>query len=57
LKLTDVAAKTKHMADEYINPAGNDVTEAFKAYARPLVGELPDMGRIAAPTVHKIRGE
>jgi len=22
LKLTDVAAKTKHMADEYINPAG-----------------------------------
>jgi 6-phosphofructokinase 1 len=57
LKLTDVAAKTKHMADEFINPAGNDVTEAFKAYARPLVGELPDMGRIAAPTVHKIRGE
>ena len=57
LKLTDVAAKTKRMADEYINPAGNDVTEAFKAYARPLVGELPDMGRIAAPTVHKIKGD
>ena len=57
LKLTDVAAKTKHMADEYINPAGNDVTEAFKIYARPLVGELPDMGRIAAPAVFKIRGE
>ena len=57
LKLTDVAAKTKHMADEYINPAGNDVTEAFKTYARPLVGELPDMGRIAAPVVYKIKGE
>jgi 6-phosphofructokinase 1 len=57
LKLTDVAAKTKHMADEYINPAGNDVTEAFKTYARPLVGELPDMGRIAAPAVYKIKGE
>jgi hypothetical protein len=40
-------AKTKHMADEYINPAGKDVTEAFKTYARPLVGELPAMGRIA----------
>ena len=57
LKLTDVAAKTKHMAPEYINEAGNDVTEAFKAYARPLVGELPAMGRIAAPPVHKIKGE
>jgi len=57
LKLTDVAAKTKHMADEYINPAGNDVTEAFMAYARPLVGELPPMERIAAPAVFKIKNE
>jgi len=45
------------MADEYINPAGNDVTDAFKAYARPLVGELPVLGRIAAPSVFKIKGE
>jgi 6-phosphofructokinase 1 len=52
-----VAAKTKVMADEYINAEGNDVTEAFKNYARPLVGELAIMDRIAAPMVHKIRGD
>ncbi|MFH0921562.1 MAG: 6-phosphofructokinase [Fibrobacterota bacterium] len=57
LKLTDVAAKTKHMPDDYINTAGNGVTEAFKAYARPLVGELAVMDRISAPTVHKIKGD
>jgi 6-phosphofructokinase 1 len=56
-KLTDVAAKTKHMADEYINEAGNGVTDAFKSYARPLVGPLPEQERIAAPAVHKIKGE
>ena len=55
LKLTDVAAKTKVMADEYINAEANGVTEAFKAYARPLVGDLAVMDRIAAPMVHKIR--
>jgi 6-phosphofructokinase len=55
LKLTDVAGKTKVMADEYINAEANGVTEAFKNYARPLVGELAIMDRVAAPMVHKIR--
>jgi len=50
LKLTDVAAKTKHMADEYINPAGNDVTEAFKTYAGRS-WRVAGHGRIAAPRV------
>lgn len=27
--------------DEFINEAGNGVTEAFKAWAKPLVGEMP----------------
>jgi 6-phosphofructokinase len=56
LKLTDVAAKTKVMADEFINAEGNGVTEAFLNYARPLVGELAIMDRIAAPMVYKIKG-
>ncbi|MFA6111244.1 MAG: 6-phosphofructokinase [Candidatus Latescibacterota bacterium] len=55
VKLTDVAAKTKVMPDEFITPEGNGVTTEFKNYARPLVGELATMDRIAAPTVHKIR--
>ena len=56
LKLTDVAAKTKVMAAEFINAEGNGVTEAFLNYARPLVGELAVMDRIAAPMVYKIKG-
>jgi len=56
VKLTDVAAKTKVMADEYINAQGNGVTDAFKNYARPLVGDLAVMDRIAAPMVYKIKG-
>ncbi|MBL8028900.1 MAG: hypothetical protein JNL74_20920 [Fibrobacteres bacterium] len=56
-KLEDVAAKTKHMADEFINAEGNDVTDAFRSYVRPLVGEMPIQDRIVAPAVHKIKGE
>jgi 6-phosphofructokinase 1 len=57
LRLSDVAGKTKVMADEYINRDGNGVTEAFRNYARPLIGELAIMDRVAAPMVHKIRGD
>jgi len=46
LKLTDVAAKTKHMPDEFISDSGCDVTAAFLEYAKPLVGELPGMGGV-----------
>jgi 6-phosphofructokinase 1 len=54
-KLTDVAAKTKLMPPEFINAEGNGVTEAFLNYARPLVGDMPVMDRIAAPMVYKIK--
>jgi len=57
IKLTDVAAKTKHMPDEFINAQCNGVTDAFKAYARPLVGEMAVVDRIAAPSVDKIHGD
>jgi 6-phosphofructokinase len=40
-ELSNVAEKTKSMPDEFINPVGNGITEAFIEYAMPLVGELP----------------
>ena len=39
--LCDVAVRAKPMPDEFINEAGNFVTDAFFDYLRPLVGELP----------------
>jgi ATP-dependent phosphofructokinase / diphosphate-dependent phosphofructokinase len=55
VKLEEVAAKTKTMPDEFIAPEGNMVTAAFKNYARPLIGEMAIMSRIAAPGVYKIK--
>ncbi len=53
--LKDIAAKTRHMPDEFINDEGNDVTEAFYNYCRPLVGTgFPTTARIIAPQVEKI---
>jgi len=40
-ELSEVAEKTKQMPDEFINEAGNGITQAFIDYAMPLVGELP----------------
>jgi len=40
-ELAAVAAGSKTMPDEFINAAGNGVTDAFMEYARPLVGKLP----------------
>jgi 6-phosphofructokinase 1 len=40
--LEEVAAKSKPMPPEYINPEGNFVTEAFLQYIRPLVGPIPE---------------
>lgn len=54
IKLEDVAAKTKHMPDSFINEAGNGITPAFLAYARPLVGDLFTTDRIVAPAVKRI---
>ncbi len=38
--LKTVARETKHMDPSFLRN-GNDVTEAFVAYAKPLVGPLP----------------
>lgn len=52
-KLEDVAREATCMPDKFINKAGNNVTDAFIRYARPLVGELPIMEHLAAPKVRK----
>ncbi|MDP2401834.1 MAG: 6-phosphofructokinase, partial [Actinomycetota bacterium] len=44
--LSSVAREATEMKDEYINAAGNDVTQAWLDYVAPLVGELPKMGRL-----------
>lgn len=49
--LETVARHTKSMPDEYINAAGNGVTDAFRNYVRPLVGSIPNLERLAAPRV------
>lgn len=43
-ELCNVAEKTKSMPDEFINPDGNGVTDAFIKYALPLTGGLPKTG-------------
>jgi 6-phosphofructokinase len=41
--LATVARETKHLDPSYIVD-GNDISESFKAYVRPLVGRLPEVG-------------
>src|SRR3954471_19733198 len=43
--LSTVARETKHLDPSYIKD-GNDITDAFKDYARPLVGEMPVVGSL-----------
>jgi 6-phosphofructokinase 1 len=53
--LQDVAGKTRHMPDEFINAAGNNVTDAFRYYCRPLLGSgLQSAHRLRAPKVSTI---
>ena len=51
VSLDQIAAKTKLMPDEFINAAGNNVTEAFRQYALPLAGTMPPADRLFAPAV------
>jgi 6-phosphofructokinase len=52
--LNEVAGKTRHMPDEFINAAGNNVTDAFRYYCRPLLGSgLQSAHRLRAPKVPK----
>jgi 6-phosphofructokinase 1 len=51
----NVAAKTRVMDDAFLNAAGNDVTDAFRMYLRPLLGsDFPDAFRVRANKVAKV---
>jgi ATP-dependent phosphofructokinase / diphosphate-dependent phosphofructokinase len=55
LPLTSVAGKTRTMEAELLSAAGNDVTEAFHHYLRPLLGSgMPDAFRLRPNAVQKI---
>ncbi|MBY0261722.1 MAG: 6-phosphofructokinase, partial [Phycisphaerales bacterium] len=45
IELADVAAKTRHMPEEFIQ-GHCDVSRRFVDYVRPLVGPLPEMARL-----------
>ncbi len=45
-ELRNVAKDTRSMPDEYLSGEGNDVTQAFLDYARPLIGPMPPHGRL-----------
>ena len=49
--LSSVARKTKSMPPEFIAESGNDITDAFVAYACPLIGPLPEIGRLKGISV------
>ncbi len=55
--LEGIAGKTRLMDESFIAAGGNDVTAAFDAYLRPLLGAaLPDPARLRAPAVTKANG-
>jgi len=51
--LENVAKETRHMPEDFINAAGNDVTQDFIDYAAPIVGPLPKIGRFKGVKVTK----
>jgi ATP-dependent phosphofructokinase / diphosphate-dependent phosphofructokinase len=52
--LKSVAKETQHMPKHFISKEGNDVTQAFIDYAKPIVGPLPKIGRFKRVPVKKI---
>lgn len=56
--LERVAKYTKSMPIHFINKAGNHVTEEFKSYLRPLIGQdMSTSHLLRAPVVEKILGK
>jgi 6-phosphofructokinase 1 len=53
--LASIAAKTQVMPDEFLNPEGNNITDAFRIYCRPLLGTgYFEMGRLRNYPVRKV---
>jgi 6-phosphofructokinase 1 len=51
--LSAVARETRSMPPSFISKSGTDVTKAFIDYLRPLVGELPPVGRLKCYKLRK----
>ena len=54
--LGEVAGKTRVMDESLLSDSGNDVTDAFLTYARPLAGTLPTAVRLRDNPVSRILG-
>ena len=54
--LGEVAGKTRVMDESFLSESGNDVTDAFLTYARPLAGTLPTAVRLRDNPVPRILG-
>jgi 6-phosphofructokinase 1 len=53
--LSSIAAKTRVMPDEFLNEEGNNITDAFRIYCRPLLGTSHfEMGRLRNYPVRKV---
>ena len=53
--LESVAGKTRTMPDHFIADSGQDVTDEFRLYLRPLLGRgMPDAHRLRPNKVAKI---
>ncbi|MEW6535397.1 MAG: 6-phosphofructokinase [Candidatus Auribacterota bacterium] len=44
--LKNLAKNTKSLEDEYIGENANDINESFLDYVLPLVGEIPNLGKL-----------
>ncbi|OQY37877.1 MAG: 6-phosphofructokinase [Candidatus Cloacimonetes bacterium 4572_65] len=54
-KLEDIAGKTRHMPASFINAEGNNVTQEFLFYCRPLIGSgFQPAHRLRVPRADKI---
>ncbi len=53
IELEKVANAEKPVPDEFINEAGNFVTDGFIEYARPLIGALPEYVRLEQISVKR----
>jgi 6-phosphofructokinase 1 len=51
--LRNVARDTRRLNKKFISRSGSDITGAFRKYALPLIGELPEVGRISASRIRK----
>ncbi len=55
VELARVANAERFLPEEYLSPSGNDVTDAFIAYARPLIGDpLSPYARLAHRPVQRL---